>query len=254
MSVIGIVSMKGGAGKTSIAANLGMALATELGPNKVSVLDLDPQNALRWHFGFDEVTTKGVCQQSLQGKDWRNIALASETGVICLPYGAVDETDRIAFETLLQAEPSWVGTRLASADLDHDAVVLIDTPPGSSVYLKQVFACADLVLIVLLPDAGSYATTPAMESWIDGMAAKRPEVGSHYILNQLNAGDPLIHDVADLLRLHLGARLCPVGIHRDEAVGEALAFQQTVLLYDPHGQASRDLKQLAVWLIETLNQ
>ena len=254
MSVIGIVSMKGGVGKTSTCANLATALASLLGKNRVSVVDLDPQNGLHWHFGFDTPASDGVCTQSLRGTSWSDIAIQSEFDVACLPYGHVDESSREEFEGLLGEEPHWVGHQLHQARLDRDAVVLIDTPPGPSVYLKQVFACADLILIVLLADAGSYATVPAMESWLEEMSQQRPRVQSFYVLNQVDRAEALNRDVADMLRRHIGQNFAPIGIHTDEAVCEALAFQQPVLVYDPHGQASHDLAKLASWVIDILNQ
>lgn len=254
MSAIGVVSMKGGVGKTSITANLATAMAKKLGPERVCVVDLDPQNALHWHFGLNETQTNGVCEESLQGNNWRNVTFASEYGVACLPYGAANEPDRETFESLLSDEPDWVGQQLQKAGLGNDAVVLIDTPPGPSVYLKQVFACADLILIVLLADAGSYATIPAMESWIDDMSTLYPQLPSVYILNQVDRSETLSRDATELLQQHLGTRLAPIQIHRDEALGEALAFQKPVLVYDPHGQASHDLARLAAWVIDTLNQ
>ena len=254
MSVIGIVSMKGGVGKTSATANIAAAMATTLGANRVSVVDLDPQNALHWHFGLQSTQAAGVCEQSLRGADWRDAMVASEFGVACLPYGTVSEPDREAFESLLATEPQWVGAQLKRAGLGNNAVVLIDTPPGPSVYLRQVFACADLVLIVLLADAGSYATIPAMESWLGDMLKADAHPQSLYVLNQIDRSEILNRDVAEQLQRHLGARLAPIGIHRDEAVGEALAFQQPVLVYDPHGQASHDLARLATWVIDTLNR
>jgi len=254
MSVIGIVSMKGGVGKTTVTANLATAMSTKLGPGRVTVIDLDPQNALHWHFGLEDSQTEGVCRQSLRGDDWGDVALTTEFDVVCLPYGAAGEPDREAFETLLADKPNWIGEQIKRAGLDNDSVVLIDTPPGSSVYLKQVFACADLVLIVLLADAGSYATIPAMESWLDEMSVLYPQLRSAYVLNQVDRSDSFNRDVADLLQQHLGGRLTPIGIHCDEAVSEALAFQQPVLAYDPHGQASHDLARLAAWMIDTLNR
>ena len=254
MSVIGVVSMKGGAGKTSITANLATAMATKLGPERVSVIDLDPQNGLQWHFGFNGMQASGVCAQSLSGESWRAATTASEFGVACLPYGEASESEREAFEALLQKQPDWVANQIKQAKLGDDAVVFIDTPPGPSVYLKQVFDSADLIVIVLLADAGSYATIPAMESWINDMTASRPQLKTVYVLNQVDRTEPLNRDVAELLQQHLGTRLAPIRIHRDEAVGEALAFQQPVLAYDPHGQASHDVARLAVWAIDTLNQ
>lgn len=254
MSIVGIVSMKGGVGKTTTTANLATAMASKLGTGRVSVADLDPQNALHWHFGLNDAQANGVCEQSLDAGDWRGVAYSTEFGVVCLPYGGGNEPDREAFETVLTLEPNFVGEQIEQTGLGSNAVVLIDTPPGPSVYLKQVFACADLILIVILADAGSYSTIPAMESWIDDMSQQRPGLRSVYILNQVDTSEPLSRDVSNLLRQRLGARLAPVGIHFDEAASEALAFQQPVLTYDPHGQASHDLARLAAWVIDTLNE
>lgn len=254
MSTIGIVSMKGGVGKTSVTANLATAIAAKLGPNRVSVIDLDPQDALHWHFSSDPAKPGGICRKSLEGGDWRETELSSAFGVTCLPYGTVSEEDREAFESILQEEPDWVCNKIRHVGLNNNAVVLIDTPPGHSIYLKQVLACADLLLIVLLADAASYATIAAMESWLGEMSTRRPQLQTAYIVNQIDKADPLNRDVIDLLHRHLGARVAPIHIHRDEAVGEALAFQQPVLVYAPHGQASHDLDRLAEWVIDALNR
>jgi cellulose synthase operon protein YhjQ len=254
MSVIGVISMKGGVGKTSTTANVAYAMAAQLGRDRISVIDLDPQNGLHWHFGVDSENTDGVCEHSLKGLDWANASLPSEFGVNCIPYGRVEESEREAFEILLANDSNWVGEQIQRAGLDRDGLVLIDTPPGPSIYLKQVFACADLVLIVLLADAGSYATIPAMEAWLAEMSITYPNTRSVYVINQVDRNESLNRDVAELLQQHLGKRLAPTRIHRDEAVGEALAMQQPVLVYDPHGQASHDLVQLATWVINRLNR
>lgn len=254
MSVIGVVSMKGGVGKTSTTANLAAAFANVLGPGRVSAVDLDPQSALQYHFGLDGSHSSGVCAQSLTGDDWRGVASTSEFGVTCLPYGSVTEAEREDFETLLDQDPTWIGKQIQRAGLDNDAIVLIDSPPGPSVYLRQVFACADIVLIVLLADAASYASIPAMESWLVEMSHLYPHVSSVYLINQIDRSEPLNRDVADMLRQQLKSKLAPIGIHADEAVKEALAFQQPVLIYDPHGQASHDIARLAKWLIDAINR
>jgi len=251
MSIIGIVSMKGGVGKTSTTANLAAALAAVLGPNRVSVIDLDPQDALHWHFGVD--SKAGACKQAVRGGDWSGAIVESQYDVQCLPYGRASESEREAFEELLSQDAGWLGQQLEDAGLGDEGIVLVDVPPGPSVYLKQVFACADLILIVLLADAGSYATVPSMESWLKDMSVLRPELNSFYVLNQVDRTQVLNRDVTELLQGHLGARIAPICIHHDEAVREALAFRQPVVAYAPHGQASKDIAQLAAWLIDNLS-
>lgn len=255
MSIVAIVSMKGGVGKTSTTANVAAALAARLGGAQVSVVDLDPQNSLHLHFGLGTggAHQKGVCELAVHGGQWGEIMHPSPFGVLCLPYGSASEDDRLEFEALLEREPGWLGQQLSQAGLDRAGVVLIDTPPGPSVYLRQVFACADLVLMVLLADAGSYATVPAMESWLKEAGIQRPNLKARYLLNQVDTSVPLNRDVAEVLRQHLGERMLQMSVHRDEAVGEALAFQQPVISYDPHGQATRDLCQLAGWVVDALD-
>ena len=254
MSVIGVVSMKGGVGKTSLTANIATAMASVLGPNRVSVVDLDPQNALHLHCGVDDAESSGVCRQSLNNGNWSDMALPSAYDVLCMPYGVASEPERKAFEALLQLQPYWIGEQIAAAGLGRDSVVLIDTPPGPSVYLKQVFACADLVIVIVLADAASYATIPAMESWVASVSQGAPTTPCVYVVNQIDKSEVLNRDVVDLLSVKLEARMAPVGIHADESVREALAFQQPVLAYAPHGQASHDIARLADWLIDGLSR
>ena len=59
-------------------------------------------------------------------------------------------------------------------------------------------------------------------------------------------------DVVRVVRSDLGARLVPTVIHQDESVKEALAFDQLVLQYAPHSEATRDLSQAAAWLSKKL--
>ena len=254
MSIIAIVSAKGGVGKTTVTANLASGMAALLGPRRVSVLDLDPQNALHLHFGVDDTHSPGVCRQSLAGENWREVALPGAHDVLCLPYGMASEAERKAFEALLHVQPDWIGDHIRASGLTRDAVVLIDTPPGPSVYRKQVLACADLVIVVLLADASSYATIPAMESCLQDLEHTRPGVASLYLINQVDKSEMLNRDVVNLLSVKLKEKMIPVSIHDDEAVREAVAFQQPVLAYNPHGQASHDFAQLANWLLNGLSQ
>lgn len=254
MSVIGIVSMKGGVGKTSVTANLATAIGRVLGADRVNTIDLDPQNALHWHFGVDGRQRPGVALQAISGGNWAEVRQRSAFDVHCLPYGEVSETEREAFEALLTREPDFLGRAIASAGLSDDALVLVDTPPGPSAYVRQVFACADIVIMVILADAGSYATIPAMEEWVQELGSHNPQLLCFYLLNQVDRTEILSRDVQDFLTQKLQGRIVPMGIHADETVREALAFQQPVMAYDPHGQASHDLARLANWLLDTLSQ
>ena len=162
MKVIAVVSAKGGVGKTTLTANLATALQHQ-GVATVCVLDTDAQNALALHFGGDPQAIAGVSRATLAGQDWASVCVRGASGVFVLPYGLVNETDRVAFERHLDAHPGWMAQQLHNLHLPADAVVLIDTPPGPSVYMQQALTAAHAVVVVSRPDAASSAALALMQ-------------------------------------------------------------------------------------------
>lgn len=251
MTVVTVISMKGGVGKTTVTSNLSAALASMGG--RVLVVDLDPQNALRLHCGIPATETDGVARSTLQERSWRHLDYRSATGMYVLPFGEVSEEDCLVFERYLAENPNWLRNNLEDLGVDDDAIVLIDTPPGPSLYLQQALSIADIVLVVLLTDAGSYAVFPATEQLLRHYGAfRRGFLGSYYVLNQVDVSRTLSRDVLEVVKHDLGDRFMPYPIHRDEAVSESLAYQKTVMEYDHYSQATQDFQQFAQWLVARL--
>ena len=251
MNIVAIVSAKGGVGKTTLCANLAVAL--RLSGREIVVVDLDPQNALHYHLGLDLARSPGSARVSLQGGSLADACIVGQQGVLLVPYGAVQESERQHFEQVLDSRPHWVEESLSQLGLSADAIVLLDTPPGPSVYLRQALVAADLVLVAMLADAASYATLPLMENLIETYCRGRPGFLDHaYIINQANQARQLSRDVAQVMRLHMGHRIAGV-VHQDQAVGEALACGQSVLEYDPQCQGAADIVSTADWIINRLS-
>lgn len=248
MKLITVVSAKGGVGKTTSSANLTIALAAAGHP--VLAIDLDPQNALRLHFGMDPTAIDGVARVSLADKSWEEAVFQSGYGAHYLPFGAINEEDRRQFERLLDDDDDWLIRNLQALALPANCLVIIDTPPGASVYLRQALRNAHFALTVILPDAASYATIPTIEGLYETYCAGREDfIGAGYLINQSDQTRQLGRDVADVVQARLGDLV--IGkIHQDQAVSEALAFNQTVLDYDPHAQSTRDFVALAKLIAE----
>ncbi|MGI4813206.1 MAG: cellulose biosynthesis protein BcsQ [Janthinobacterium lividum] len=252
MNIVAVVSAKGGVGKTTVAANL--AAAVVAAGRRVTVIDLDPQNALRLHFGMPPERIEGTSRATLGGAPWSSVVYAGRGGVSVLPYGAVNETDRHSFEQHLDTHPDWLHSNLRSLDPASTELVIIDTPPGPSVYLRQALSTAHFALTVVLADAASYATIPMMEGLLGTYCAERADfVGVAYVMNQVDQSRQLGRDVVKVLRNTLGSRVFPGLIHQDQAVGEALACDQTVLEYDALCQATQDFKACAQWVMNALD-
>ncbi|RZS80348.1 cellulose biosynthesis protein BcsQ [Pigmentiphaga kullae] len=238
MKIIAVVSAKGGVGKTTAAANLCAALRQ--GGRNVLAIDLDPQNALHLHFGDDPQRITGTSRATLARQDWRDIRFSSSSGVVVLPYGAVNEDDRRAFEHHLEVHADWLTRNLQSLGLGTEDVVVLDTPPGPSIYMRTALSAAQLSVIVTLPDAASYATLPMMEGLVQTYCVTRPDFINHvFVVNQVDNSRQLARDVLQVMRADFGKRVVGV-IHQDQSVSEALAFNQSVLDYDPRCQATQD--------------
>ncbi|QHI98928.1 cellulose synthase operon protein YhjQ [Xylophilus rhododendri] len=243
MKVLAIASAKGGVGKTTVAANLASAMSHAGQP--VLVADLDPQNALRLHFGLDPEGIDGMSRATLAGAPWRASCERSDRGVAVMSYGVLNEDDRALFEEHLAAHPDWLQAHLASLGMVRHAIVLLDTPPGPSVYLRQALAAADMALLVNLPDAASYASLPMMEGLIDSYTTHNPRFGGHmHLINQGDATRRLSADVAQVMRGQFGDRYVGL-VHRDQVVAEALAYDQSVFDYAIDSQAAADLTEIA---------
>lgn len=242
--LIAVVSPKGGVGKTTVAANLAAAIAVRGRP--VLLVDLDPQNALRLHHQMPLDATTGLATLTLRGQPWSDGVFRGPFGVECLPYGALEDPERERFEQRVAADPHWLVEGLRSLALAAGTLVIIDTPPGPSVYLWQALQSADRVLVVLLPDAASFVTLPAMRRWLESYCEPRPQFrGARYLINRMNPARTLCRDVADGLRRHLGERLLDGEIRFDAAVEEALASQAPIQYYAPTAPTVRDFETLA---------
>jgi chromosome partitioning protein len=113
-TIITIAQQKGGAGKTTIAAHLGVALAQKR--NRVAVIDIDPQGSL---------------------KHWYNIR-AEKFG---------EEYTGIYFS----ATAGWkINSEIMSLKRNYDFII-IDSPPHTETDAKSVMRVADLVIVPVQP-------------------------------------------------------------------------------------------------------
>ena len=251
MVVIPVISSKGGVGKTTIAANLATTLAAR--GRQVLAIDLDPQNALRFHLANDPHHGEaGLLAAAAGHLPWTHAMQPAHGGVVLLPFGTVDDEQLIGFEHELFRHPGWLADTLARFGLPPDMLVIVDTPPGPTVYLQQALRAADACVIAVLADAGSFATLPIAERMVDKYCRSRAGYrGSAYVINQVDPGRRLNHDVFAMLRARLQHELLGV-LHLDASVSEALASALPVQRYAPLSQAAEDVSVIADRLLARL--
>lgn len=242
MPLVCLTSPKGGVGRTTLTASLGVALR-RLGW-RVLALDLDRQNALRLNFELPE-DLPGLANGAVANNhDWNEVAVETPAGIRLIPFGAVAAADALRVQTHIAQSPGWLQQRLGPLLQQRDLLVIADLPAAPSVFNAEIDALADLHLLVLLADAMSLALLPRLQQgeYLFTAGERAPPLG--YVLNQVDPRRQLCRDVLALSRDVLGSALYGM-VHQDEAVAEAAACQLTVLDYAPDSVANQDVMAIA---------
>jgi cellulose synthase operon protein YhjQ len=252
VKIISIVSAKGGVGKSTISANLCSALK-KMGHDVLAV-DLDPQNSLRLHLGISPSQGAGIATINLKSNQWQEAIVAGNDDCPVLPFGKTNEAERTAFEHQLREHPSFLREHLNKLHLAQDTVVVIDTPPGPSVYLKQALSTANIAVVVILPDAASYATIPMIDDLITHYCQDRRDfIDTLYVVNQLDRSRQLADDMADIVTLKYQEKNTII-IHQDQSIPESLAFNQDVSSYAPDSRGAQDMIDLTAKISHVLSE
>jgi chromosome partitioning protein len=154
--VIAIVSTKGGVGKTTVAASLAGALAT----NGMAVLavDVDPQGGLSAALGAHTLKP-GLYDVLLRGQPIEEAIQRTATATLdMLPA----EPDLAGADVELRERPRWRSSlREALAVLAaRYSVVVLDTPPGQRVLTYAAISASGGVIIASPYEMLSYRSLP----------------------------------------------------------------------------------------------
>ena len=218
--VVVLASVNGGVGRSTLATLLGSGLQ-RLG-RAVTVLELDPQNALHLHFGLP-LDTPGLGRASLCNRPWDNLAQPGFGSCRVVLFGETDMQQQEDLQRWLKQDPEWLAQHLSHLGLSEQDTVIIDTPAGNNVYLHQALHVADTAVVVALADATSLGALEQMQRLLAPHLARPSALRCHVFVNQLDEGNAFSLDMLDLFQQRLGENGLEV-IHRDPLISEALAF------------------------------
>jgi len=240
MKTVAIVSTTGGAGRSTLTAQLASLLAARKHP--ALALECDPRNVLGFHFGMRDIPGDGLGAylDTASPNAWARAGHRSDDGVLFVPWGNGGAAASLTQSTSAQ---DWLRRLLAQVDLPPNGVTLIDSAPWPSPYANQAISAADLVL-VLAPAQPETCLT--MRRLVDALAGQGKTV--RYVATRLQPARQLHVDIVALLQAMLGQAMLPYHVHEDSGVAEALARGESFCRSTPHSQAAHDMNGLASWL------
>ncbi len=230
--IIGIVSAKGGVGKTAVTANLGVALVKQ--GRQVVVIDGNLTNPhLGLLLGLPQAWPSTL-NDVLKGRIRMEKALVSHPSGVQIVPAAFEPRDLRSLP--LCRLRSRMRETFAKRDVDF---VLLDSSPGLS---------AEGVLALKLADEVYFVATPHLPAVIDIAKARRllnrgDAKPSGVILNRVR-NKP--YELSDAEIEHF-TRLPIIGrIPEDEAVLKAVNFKVPVVTAEPRAKASLAFEDLAI--------
>lgn len=234
-----LVSICGGVGRSTLSALLAMAVARQ--GQWSLLLEWDPRNVLSWYLGARYGGRGGMARAALDGVSWQAAGLRADDGTLLLPFGRLTPSEEAGFAWHMAEDPHWLAKQLDSLEAPAQSSVFLDTPAGPSPYQRQAVQAADAVLVVMRADMiGSVMLDQSL-----ALAADRPVA---VVVNELDISRPSQNAVMRQLREHLGERLVPYPVHRDEVVPQAMALNLALPDHAPQSQAMHDLHGVLAWL------
>ncbi len=247
MKTITVFSLKGGTGRTSVVCNLAAALYRQ--GRRCMAIDTDPQNALGLHLGMQVGERFGIARETLTEKELDEFRKTAGSPMPYVPFGHCDLQEYLDMEGAYLFDQVWWTQRKAALVNSDTEFLLLDTPSGLLGHAYQRFEESDLVLIVLRPDAASYATIPDTEA----LLARYPQVKwVRYLINEMDASKTLCNDVRQAMSNTLGERLLKVTVPLDEAMRDSFGQQRSTVEHHPESQSARAFHELAKWVMSTL--
>jgi len=228
--IIGIISLKGGVGKTSSVANLGAVLATEFN-KRVLVVDANfsaPNLALHLGLYDPKVTIHDVL---LNRANVNDAIYEHEAGFHLIPGAYVSR----------KVNPHRLKQKISHLK-DHYDIILIDSSPNLNEEVLATMIASDELLVVTSPDYPTLSTTLRAVR----LAKQRKTPITGLILNRVRNKkfELSIEDIEEAAQVPVLSVL-----PEDIRVLESVYYTTPVSLYKPKSNAAIEYKKLAASLI-----
>lgn len=231
--IIGVISGKGGVGKTTISTNLAAIMAEEYNQEVVLVDCNFTTSHVSFYLGmyYCPVTLNDVMKKKADLKD---ATYLHQSGMKVVPAGVSSRTLRGVDYMFLKKH---VKKLAKSAD-----IIILDSAPGLSREAFATMKASDEMLFVTIPNVPSAMDIIRCHEYAKKI--KKKSLGVVVNMRHKRKYELTKEEIEQLAELPVVAE-----IPFDQYVHKSLAEKIPVSLLNPYAESSRELKKLAAWVL-----
>jgi chromosome partitioning protein len=252
-TIVAISNEKGGTGKTTLAVNLGAALAIR--GRKTLLIDMDPQGNASYILA--KITDEDPAMYSvLTEKDIALDAIIQPTATEHLdiaPSNLHLAGAEIQLATLLGRENA-LKRKLSAHIIDRYDFLLIDTSPSLGLLTINALNAADYALI---PVSCDFLSLVGLTLLFDTIRLCQDQLGSHVrvlglVANRYDRREKVSAEVLNALKEQFNTLLFETVVRVNVRLKEAPSYRQSIYEYDPVCPGAKDHLALANELIKKI--
>ena len=241
MRIIAISNHKGGVGKTTTAANLGVALSN-IG-KRVWLIDLDPQANLTNLFCKQQPpqTITNVLQDI--NKELCIINISKNLHFV----GSSIQLTRIDEYLNNRPRKEYSLKKIIDRYKSNYDYIIIDCPPALSIVTINAFVCATEIIITLTPEALSIK---GLNSLLGLISAVKKQYNSGLtlagiLLTRYTERKRIHRTIADLITQQYGKIIFTTKIRDNVAISESQLFNKDIFTFAPKSNGAIDYTNFA---------